>query len=147
MAASVQVSWGTRGEETSGFPCVDCGLLTGNFCDGSPTVGFDKCFAHDRVPQDYPVVKFVGFRTPLCTYCETCSEFCRFCRGLKGCTPPTRIRHWSGVPPCESREFTAERATAARRKEFEIREQLREAPISAKERGKAAAPKAAAANT
>ena len=35
------------------FPCVDCGLLTGDFCDGSGSVGDDRCFAGDRVPEDY----------------------------------------------------------------------------------------------
>ena len=49
------------------FPCVDCGLLTGNFCDGSWRVGFDRCFARNRVPKDYANASgFGNQRTPLC---------------------------------------------------------------------------------
>ena len=91
-----------EGEETS-FPCVDCGLLTGNFCDGGISIPYDTCFACVRVPTDYPLSRQ---RTPLCTYCETLSEFCRFCRKQHGCTPFTTRVHWSGVPLSQSRAFT-----------------------------------------
>ena len=84
------------------WPCVDCGLLTGNFCDGGVTTAFDTCFASDRVPRDYPKSTQ---RTPLCPYCETLSGVCRFCRKVPGCTPKTRQTHWSGVPLKVSRGF------------------------------------------
>ena len=93
------------------FPCVDCGLMTGNFCDGSPSsVGYDRCFTADRVPKDFPPEVYGQMRTPLCSYCETCFGYCRFCCGVSGCTPPNRTCHWSGVPQALSRDFTEERA-------------------------------------
>ena len=91
----------------SSHPCVDCGLMTGNFCDGGLTVGYDNCFATNRVPQDYPGSLYNGMHTPLCSFCETCSEVCRFCRGVEGCTPPSRDRHWSNWLPSLARRFTA----------------------------------------
>ena len=101
-------------------PCVDCGLITGNFCDGGPSVGYDKCFAADRVPEDYTYAAIDDNkpRTPLCTYCETRFQFCRFCRGVKGCTPPIRRRHWSGVPLGGSRNFDEIRARLSIEREF-----------------------------
>ena len=108
------------------YPCVDCGLLTVNWCDGSSPTMFrmlDTCYASDHVPHDYPVKGGYGnLRTPLCQYCETCSKVCRFCLGKKGCTPPTRRTHWSGLPMEKSRSFTAEEFSIATRREFEIRD-------------------------
>ena len=118
-----------EGPPTS-FPCVDCGLMTGNFCDGGfiypdgITVNFDTCFAAERVPQEYTDRGGYGRqRTPLCTYCETFFHFCRFCRGVKGCTPPPRRRHWSGVK--SGRQFDAEQFRLATLNEFSAREKLR----------------------
>ena len=110
----MQVLWHTDqpGQPVS-FPCVDCGLITGNFCDGGASVGYDRCFAVNRAPRDYPVDVYRQMRTPLCSYCETCFDYCRFCRGVSSCTPATRTRHWSGVPQWESRQFTPERARIA----------------------------------
>ena len=94
------------GSPTS-FPCVDCGLLTGNFCDGSPrTVGYNGCLSSNRVPKDFSSEVYGGMCTPLCSYCETCFDYCRFCREVAGCTPPNRNHHWSGIPLAESRDFT-----------------------------------------
>ena len=103
-------------------PCVDCGLVTGNFCDGGPSVGYDKCFAANRVPQDYKETGGYGMqRTPLCAYCETYRGYCRFCRGVQGCTPKTTRHHWSGVPQRKAREFDEEQARLAVLREFEAR--------------------------
>ena len=98
------------GSPTS-FPCVDCGLLTvtGEFCGGSPhTVGFNGCFATNRIATDYPAEQYDGMYTPLCTYCETRHDHCRFCRRVSSCTPPTRKHHWSETheePPRHSAEI------------------------------------------
>ena len=67
--------------------CVDCGLATGNFCDGGKSCEFNKV------------------ATPLCTYCETLHDFCRFCRREQSCTPPLRQTHWSGQPHRLSRDY------------------------------------------
>ena len=95
------------------FPCVDCGLLTGNFCDGGITTEYDKCFAAERCPQDFGSTCFRlsaysggTQRTPLCSYCETSTMYCRYCRGEQGCTPPVRNIHWSGIPLNQSRAFS-----------------------------------------
>ena len=99
--------------------CVDCGLDTGNFCDGGMSCAYDKCFAAERVPADY---KMNGQqRTPLCSYCETLHEFCRFCRGVHSCTPPIVQSHWSGVPQSKSREFNALVAAKARARQLRAR--------------------------
>ena len=73
--------------DPSGRSCVDCGLATGNFCDGGMSCEFDKV------------------ATPLCTYCETLHDFCRFCRREQSCTPPLRQTHWSGQPHRLSRDY------------------------------------------
>ena len=99
--------------------CVDCGLNTGNFCDGGMSCAYDKCFAAERVPADY---KMNGHqRTPLCSYCETLHKFCRFCRGVHSCTPPIVQSHWSGVPQSKSREFNALVAAEARARQLPAR--------------------------
>ena len=89
-----QVLWVAPPGAPTSFPCVDCGLLTGNFCEGGPRLNYeDLCFASLWVPQAY---EESSQRTPLCTFCETLSRHCRFCRGEEGCTPATRAQHWSG---------------------------------------------------
>ena len=108
MTANLHVLWAAPPGAPNSFPCVECGLTTGNFCDGGPSVGYDRCFASNRVAKDYPAsAGYDGLRTPLCSFCETCFEFCRFCRGVHGCTPPTGDKHWSNWPPSQSRRFTA----------------------------------------
>ena len=67
------VLWAPKDGHAS-FPCVDCGLLTGKFCDGSWKVEFDKCFARNKVPADYANMSgFENQRIPLCSYWETFS--------------------------------------------------------------------------
>ena len=90
----LQVLWTPPPGAQTAYPCVDCGLMTGNFCDGGITVAYNHCFASHRVPADY--LDNEGQRTPLCSYCETLSQFCRFCRRVHSCTPPNRHKHWSG---------------------------------------------------
>ena len=108
MARNLQVLWAAPPGVPRSRPCVECGLMTGNFCDGGPSVGFNNCFASNRVPKDYPAsAGYYGLRTPLCSFCETCFGVCRFCRGVEGCTPPSRDRHWSNWLPSQSRRFTA----------------------------------------
>ena len=106
-------------------PCVDCGLITGNYCDGSPEVGHLRCFAVDRAPQDYtppPDDDSIGRQqTPLCLYCKACFNFCRFCRGVSSCTPQATRRHWSNIAMDESRQFTAEVAQCLVAKEIASR--------------------------
>ena len=50
-------------------PCVDCGLVTGCFCD--------YCHAKDRDPSGHYTE---GQGTPLCTDCDREFEMCHFCR-------------------------------------------------------------------
>ena len=133
----MEVRWVPPDDMQHAWPCVDCGLLTGNFCDGGPAVGYDQCFAAERVPQDFTDHKDeLGCRqpTPLCSYCETRYHHCRFCRGVKGCTPPTRNSHWSGVPNDESREFDERRANLAVLNEFASRRRAAEARAAEEDR-------------
>ena len=68
-------------QEVFNKPCIDCGRITGNFCDGV----HGDCYAEDTNTVD----KFQpGQRTPLCTVCEKHYTLCRVCRGSHGCTPP-----------------------------------------------------------
>ena len=62
-------------------PCVDCGRLTGYFCDGKDT----RFFAVKRVPREEWCV---GQRTPFCSRCEGMLGWCHYCRGVASCTPP-----------------------------------------------------------
>ena len=129
MTSSLEMIWSAPPDAPTTHPCVDCGLLTGNFCDGSTSVGYDKCFATNRVPHDYTSeAGYDGFRTPLCTYCETCFEFCRFCRGVEGCTPPTRRNHWSGIPVARSRLFDAHQHRLSTLKYFESKRKTAKEP-------------------
>ena len=121
-AQAMEVLWTSEDRDRArgrAFPCVDCGLNTGNFCDGGMSCAYDKCFAAERVPADYgqregQSVMNGKLRTPLCSYCETLHEFCRFCRGVHSCTPPMVQSHWSGVPQSKSREFNVLVAAKAR---------------------------------
>ena len=117
-AQAMEALWISEDSDPA-LPCVDCGLNTGNFCDGGMSCAYDKCFAAERVPADYgerecQSVMNGKLRTPLCSYCETLHEFCRFCRGVHSCTPPMVQSHWSGVPQSQSREFNALVAAKAR---------------------------------
>ena len=50
-------------------PCVDCGVLTGCYCD--------FCYAMDRLPSE---TWAPGQATPLCTSCDRKHDKCHFCR-------------------------------------------------------------------
>ena len=58
-------------------PCVDCGLMTGCFCD--------HCEAASRLPHE---TWAEGQMTPLCTQCERRHGACHFCRKQHWCVPP-----------------------------------------------------------
>ena len=119
-ACEMEVLWAPEDGATT-YPCVDCGLNTGNFCDGV----IAECYAADRVPHDYAKMKGFGRqRTPLCSYCETRFEVCRFCRGVASCTPPCRQFHWSGVPMNLSRDFDEAEADRAVSKEWRLRAEI-----------------------
>ena len=83
-------------------PCVDCGLITSNYCETVRQIGHAHwqggiCLAAIHVPAERWVL---GQRTPLCTFCEKRFGACRFCRGVKGCTPEARankITWWDQV--------------------------------------------------
>ena len=67
--------WGDM--ETINRACVDCGLITGSFCD--------YCEAVDHFPRE-PWAE--GQLTPLCTHCDFKKGECHFCRGEAWCVPP-----------------------------------------------------------
>ena len=81
MALQV-LAFGDAGELIK--PCVDCGLLTGNFCDALEFVSGFRCIAAERVPSGQWVE---GQRTPLCTQCEKKVGCCLFCRKVASCQP------------------------------------------------------------
>ena len=64
-------------EEMLCRPCVDCGLITGRFCDW--------CYAQDRDPN---AEWAAGQLTPLCSKCDWKHGRCHYCRGLSWATPP-----------------------------------------------------------
>ena len=77
-------------EEELMRPCVDCGLITGNFCETERQRGHilwqgGNCFVadHERGSDWAPYQ-----RTPLCTKCEKLHGSCHFCRKVHSCTPP-----------------------------------------------------------
>ena len=57
-------------------PCVDCGQVTGCWCD--------FCWAAERVPSE---VWRPRQQTPLCTACDRRHERCHFCRGVHMARP------------------------------------------------------------
>ena len=91
-AAVMQVSSYSDDKNMLFRPCVDCGQITGSFCDGYELVNGDPCFAAARMPNE-PWAEMQ--RTPLCTTCERKYSLCRYCRGTDGCTPPA----WQLSPP------------------------------------------------
>ena len=50
-------------------PCVDCGRITGSYCD--------YCLAEDREEDEEWAA---GQHTPLCTHCDRDFDMCHFCR-------------------------------------------------------------------
>ena len=75
MARMECICWGD--EETLLRPCVDCGLVTGCFCD--------HCEAEDRLPGERWAA---GQMTPLCSRCEIKYRMCHFCRKQDWVAPP-----------------------------------------------------------
>ena len=71
------MAWGSKEELCR--PCVDCGLVTGRFCDGKD----EACLAAERSNGRW----CEGQQTPFCSKCEEKSMFCYFCRGHPWCTP------------------------------------------------------------
>ena len=69
------LAWGS--EEQLLRPCVDCGLITGRFCD--------YCLAETRVPSEEWVA---DQHTPLCSRCDWKHGMCHYCRGCLWVTPP-----------------------------------------------------------
>ena len=61
-------------------PCVDCGLITGRFCDGLDRI----CRAAMRIPSEKWCPNQM---TPFCGFCEAKYPACRFCRRIPSCTP------------------------------------------------------------
>ena len=76
MAALQVLAWGSA--ELLNRPCVDCGLITGSFCD--------YCYAKERMPDEE---WHESQLTPLCTKCDTKFGQCHFCRGQAWCVPRT----------------------------------------------------------
>ena len=68
-------------KEVLARPCVDCGLVTGCFCD--------HCKAADRSPGETWAPNQM---TPLCTCCDRKWGACHFCRKLHWCVPPPTTR-------------------------------------------------------
>ena len=68
-------------------PCVDCGLITGRFCDGEDFGPSGKpCLAKDKHPESGEKWGETQ-RTPLCSKCEDKHDKCHYCRGVSFCTP------------------------------------------------------------
>ena len=59
-------------------PCVDCGQITGSFCD--------YCLAKDRVEDEEWAD---GQATPLCMSCDRIFDMCHFCRREHWVRPPS----------------------------------------------------------
>jgi hypothetical protein len=60
--------------------CVDCGIRTGNFCDG------EDCTAAKRIPSEKWRSKV--WRTALCSTCDDNNGgLCHYCRGIPWCRP------------------------------------------------------------
>ena len=60
-------------------PCVDCGQITGCYCD--------YCLAKDRVKDEEWAD---GQATPLCSDCDRRFDMCHFCRKQEWVRPTSR---------------------------------------------------------
>ncbi len=75
-------------------PCVDCGLMTGNYCETFQHPW--RCYAAHWIPtEDWGEWQ----RTPFCTVCEPKFTACHFCRGVASCRPFTHNRQSDPVDP------------------------------------------------
>ena len=79
------LTFGEEGGPPLTRPCVDCGLITGNYCDGDElgrfqTNGF-ACLGEIRLPHGDAVHRAwnEGQRTPLCSFCDRKRGACHFC--------------------------------------------------------------------
>ena len=72
-------------------PCVDCGLMTGRFCD--------YCRARERLPKEEWAP---GQMTPLCSDCDNRERRCHFCRKQKWACPPPHERERRAAPGSSS---------------------------------------------
>ena len=68
----------TGSSELLNRPCVDCGLITGSFCD--------HCRAAARCPDEGWAINHM---TPFCSHCDRKLHACHFCRGQQWCVPET----------------------------------------------------------
>ena len=102
--AKVQVL-GLGARDTLVRPCVDCGLMTGRFCD--------YCRAADRLPDETWAHNQL---TPLCHYCDNKHDECHYCRRQIWCTPPPHElgEHWREK---EEAKVVKEGAETAEKKE------------------------------
>ena len=85
-------------------PCVDCGRITGSFCD--------FCNGAERLPQE----KWNENQgTPLCGDCDDKRGCCHFCEGKSWCRPPSWPPSWTldNKAPCIS--TTSEKHSVRRR--------------------------------
>ena len=86
-------------------PCVDCGLVTGSFCES-------RCFAEDwlgSIHEDWNDNQF----TPHCTVCTARCKYCHFCRHKDWCMPEPH--HSVKTPTSELRMDEILRRDAATR--------------------------------
>ena len=60
-------------------PCVDCGRVTGNYCEN------EECTAAHWIPSEKWREAQV---TPHCSMCAAKYLVCHFCRGVRWVTPP-----------------------------------------------------------
>ncbi len=77
-------------------PCVECGKITGNFCEGLSGARGDPCTAARRMPSQ---IWADGQRVPMCSTCEDQLKFCKFCRSppVRGCVDcGLRTGNWCG---------------------------------------------------
>ena len=75
-AMSAKVAMEVLALSSEESPCVDCGLITGRFCEG--------CFARDR---DFKEVWVDGQPIALWSECNWMHGGCHYCRGLPWATP------------------------------------------------------------
>ena len=76
-------------------PCVDCGLITGRYCD--------FCLAVTRIPTEAWIQ---NQHTPLCSKCDWKHGKCHFCRGQSWATRPP----WRPEPEEEPAKQRAQRS-------------------------------------
>ena len=84
---------------------MNCGEMTGRFCDGDELLGGSPCLARDHIPSE---TWLPGQRTPFCGNCEDKLMRCRFCRRIRGrlvqgCTPPAHDRQGRDVSQASNR--------------------------------------------